>query len=287
MAYGYDFPPYVPVAERRRRAARKLVQLRRKGQVPAPVVLAPRALIARTFWGQAWCDHLESYADYASRLPRGRSYVRNGSVIDLQIAKGEVRALVSGSDIYEVRIAIAPLAASRWKAVRKECAGQIGTIVELLSGRLSQAVMEKLCHRERGLFPSGRDMVMRCSCPDGARLCTHLAAVLYGVGARFDDAPELLFTLRGVDGAELIAAAGDARGVVPRTDPTHGTLATDDLAEIFGIDLAPADAPDAAKLKPGRPAPGKAKRKGAAPPRGAERRRDQGRERRRRDVARE
>ena len=253
MAYGSyysEFPAYVSVAERRKRAARKLAQLRKKGYAPAPIVLEPRGVIAKTFWGKSWCDHLESYADYASRLPRGRSYVRNGSVIDLQIATGEVRALVSGSEIYEATIAVTPLAAARWKAVRKDCAGQIGTVVELLSGKLSRAVMENLCHRERGLFPGGREIEMRCSCPDGAWLCKHLAAVLYGVGARLDASPELLFTLRGVDGAELVAAAGDAGALVAAPMPGEVGIASGDLADIFGIELEPAAAPS--RPKPGR-----------------------------------
>jgi uncharacterized Zn finger protein len=251
-SYYGGFPAYVSVAERRKRAARKLAQLRRKGHTPAPIVLEPRGAIAKTFWGRSWCEHLESYADYASRLPRGRSYVRNGSVIDLQIAKGEVRALVSGSEIYEATVAVKPLAASRWKAVRKECAGQIGTVVELLSGKLSHAVMEKLCERERGLFPGAREIAMRCSCPDGAWLCKHLAAVFYGVGARLDESPELLFTLRGVDGAELVAAAGESGALVPAPATGEAGIASGDLAEIFGIDLEPAAAPGSSPSGRGR-----------------------------------
>lgn len=273
MAYGYyygGFPDYVSVAERRKRAARKLAQLRKKGLTPAPIVLEPRRPIAKTFWGKAWCDHLESYADFASRLPRGRSYVRNGSVIDLQIAKGEVRALVSGSEIYEATVAVEMLPATRWKAVRRECAGQIGTVVELLSGKLSRAVMEQLCHRERGLFPGAREIEMRCSCPDGAWLCKHLAAVLYGVGARLDGSPELLFTLRGVDGAELVAAAGDGAAILGAAATDEGGLAREDLAEIFGIDIEPPAAAAPARRRRGRRAPEKsssARRPGARPPR--------------------
>ncbi len=251
MAYGYyygGFAPYVRVAERRKRAAHKLARLRKKGHDPAPVEIEGR-LIATTFWGKAWCDHLESYADFASRLPRGRTYVRNGSVIDLTVSTGEVRALVSGSEIYEASVRIAPLAATRWKRVRKECAGQIGSVVELLSGKLSGAVMSVLCHREKGLFPGAREISMTCSCPDGAWLCKHLAAVLYGVGARLDHAPELLFTLRGVDGAELVAAAGkvDALAAAP---PADGALGGEQLAEIFGIEL---DGGPAATRKSPRP----------------------------------
>ncbi len=252
MAYGYyyGFAPYVSVAERRKRAARKLAQLRKKGHDAKPAEIDGRA-IAKTFWGKAWCDHLESHADLASRLPRGRTYVRNGSVIDLQISEGEVRALVSGSEIYEVKVRIQPLAAARWKAVRRECAGQIGTVVELLAGKFSSAVMEVLCHRQKGLFPGTREIAMSCSCPDGAWLCKHLAAVLYGVGARLDHAPELLFTLRGVDGADLVAAAGKA-GALASEAPVDRAIGKEHLAEIFGIEME-ATAPAAIAPAPRRP----------------------------------
>ncbi|MFL5261844.1 MAG: SWIM zinc finger family protein, partial [Anaeromyxobacteraceae bacterium] len=186
MPYGrYDddggaFPRYVSAEERRKLAARALARLRKEGMDPQPVCVTTREL-ATTFWGRAWCDNLEAYADYASRLPRGRSYLRNGSVLDLRIATGEVKALVSGSEVYEVAIAIATLPAARWAAVRKRCAGRIATVVELLSGKLSGAVMEVLCDRDRGLFPAPADIELDCSCPDGARLCKHVAAVLYGV----------------------------------------------------------------------------------------------------------
>ncbi|HET8539758.1 MAG TPA: SWIM zinc finger family protein [Anaeromyxobacter sp.] len=252
MAYGYyyGFPEYVPVAERRKRAARKLAQLRKKGHDPKPVQIDGRAIV-KTFWGKAWCDHLESHADLANRLPRGRTYVRNGSVIDLQIAEGQVRALVSGTEIYEAKVRIEPLVAARWKAVRRECAGQIGTVVELLAGKLSSAVMEVLCHRQNGLFPGTRELEMTCSCPDGAWLCKHLAAVLYGVGARFDQAPELLFTLRGVDGAKLVAAAGKA-GTLASGAPADVAIGEEHLAEIFGIEMEGAAAAAVARA-PKRP----------------------------------
>lgn len=271
MAYGYydgGFPEYVPVAERRRRAAQKLAQLRKKGHQPKPVQIEGRG-IASTFWGKAWCDHLESHADLANRLPRGRTYVRNGSVIDLQLAEGEVRALVSGSEIYEVKVGIEPLAAVRWKAVRRECGGQIGTVVELLAGKLSSAVMEVLCHRQKGLFPATRELAMSCSCPDGAWLCKHLAAVLYGIGARLDHAPELLFTLRGVDGAELVAAAGKA-GSLARAAPGKGAIGGEQLAEIFGIELegAPPPAPRKRSTPGGERNVPRAARKKAGPGKG-------------------
>ena len=265
MGYGYyGFAPYVSVAERRQRAARKLAQLRKKGHEPRPVEISGRH-IATTFWGKAWCSHLESYADYASRLPRGRTYARNGSVIDLQVTKGELRALVSGSEIYEVLVRIAPLAPARWKVTRNECAGQIGSVVELLTGKLSTEVMAVLCHREKGLFPGTREIRMSCSCPDGVRLCKHLAAVFYGVGARLDQAPDLLFTLRGVDGAELLADAGRAKGLAA-PNRADAAIADEHLGDIFGIEMEgkaprPARKPRKVIRKAGRKAGKKAPKK--------------------------
>jgi uncharacterized Zn finger protein len=185
---------------------------------------------------------VEGHAALLSRLDRGRSYVKNGLVIDLEVTKGRVQALVSGTDLYEVVMEIAPLPGSRWKAVRHACGGQIGTLVELLAGRFSSAVMEVLSHREQGLFPAKGEMALRCSCPDGEWVCKHVAAVVYGVGARLDRAPELLFTLRGVDGADLIAEAGKVGQAAPARPGASG-LATSQLEDIFGIELEERAAP--------------------------------------------
>lgn len=236
---GDAYPEYVSAAERRRRAERKVEELRREGRAPSPVLVEGREL-ATTFWGKAWCDHLESLADLATRLPRGRSYVRNGSVIDLEISRGEVRALVSGTDVYRSVVRIRPLDAARWRDVRRACAGRIATVVELLAGELSSSVMAVLCDRERGIFPGARELELECSCPDQARLCKHLAAVLYGVGARLDRAPELLFTLRGVDLAELVADAAGA-GALAGAAPAEAALPRERLGELFGIELEVAD----------------------------------------------
>ena len=182
-------------------------KLKKKGRTISPVVIEGRT-IARNFWGKAWCENLERYSDYANRLPRGRTYVRNGSVVDLQIERGQVRAMVSGSDIYSVKIEIGTVSQARWKAICKDCLGSVGSLVELLQGKLSKNVMERVCREGDGLFPSPREIKMTCSCPDWAGMCKHVAAVLYGAGARLDVAPDLLFTLRGVDRSELIAGAG-------------------------------------------------------------------------------
>ena len=196
--YDYGWRPYVTVAMRRRGAAATIAKLERSGRVISPVVVEGRA-IAGTFWGAAWCKNLEAYSDYANRLPRGRTYARNGSVIDLQIERGRVQALVSGSTLYDVEIDIRPLARKRWTAITSRCAGQIGSLVELLQGTISRGVMEIVTRKGEGLFPAPRDISLRCSCPDWATMCKHVAAVLYGVGARLDTRPELLFELRGVD----------------------------------------------------------------------------------------
>ncbi len=238
MYHEWGWRPYVPVAERRRQAARKIAKLGNKGQAVSPVVIQGRA-IAKTFWGKAWCDNLERYSDFANRLPRGRTYVRNGSVIDLQIAAGEIRALVSGSDIYTVAVQIAPVSKARWRSVCKDCAGAIDSLVELLQGRFSKGVMERISRQKTGLFPSPSEIKLSCSCPDWADMCKHVAAVLYGIGARLDEHPELLFRLNQVDENELIAKAGKPLPLANRGLPTTKLLDDGgDLAELFGLDMA-------------------------------------------------
>jgi uncharacterized Zn finger protein len=239
----YGFRPYVPVAQRRAKAARELAKLSKKsGASVSPVVLEKRT-IARTFWGKAWCDNLEAYSDYANRLPRGRTYVRNGSVVDLQITPGKVAARVTGSDLYKIEIKIKPLAAGLWKSIQKECAGKIDSLMEVLQGRLSSAVMEIVTRPERGLFPTPREIELDCSCPDWADLCKHVAASLYGVGARLDQKPELLFLLRGVDAADLISRASAAEAVRQSTRADGApAMSESEMADVFGIELAPPSA---------------------------------------------
>ena len=233
--YGYGFRPYVPVAKRRANAASEMAKLAKKGHDISPVKIEGRA-IATTFWGKAWCENLESYSDFENRLPRGRTYVRNGSVVDLQIKPGKVTARVSGSDLYEIDIKIKPLAKPHWQAISSQCAGKIASVLELLQGRLSQGVMEIITHRQSGLFPKPSEISLDCSCPDWADMCKHVAAALYGVGARLDEQPELLFVLRQVDHLELIeqAAAGQFAPVV---SADKKTIADGDLADVFGVEI--------------------------------------------------
>jgi uncharacterized Zn finger protein len=250
----FQWPAYVSVAERRRRAERKLAQLRKKGEPVAPVKIEGRA-IATSFWGKSWCRNLERYSDYATRLPRGRCYLRNGSVLDLRIAPGKVAAMVAGSDLYKVKVTIDPIALSRWKSICRDCAGGIDSLIELLQGRLAKGVMERVCREGDGLFPAPGEIKLSCSCPDSADMCKHVAAVLYGVGARLDEAPRLLFMLRGVDESELLADAGPT---LPLKKPGRSgakVLGGTDAAALFGLEMADsADPRDSARAaaKPAR-----------------------------------
>lgn len=249
----YNWRPYVPVAERRARALRKMATLRKKGACIQPVEVEGRT-IAQTFWGQAWCDHLESFSDYENRLPRGRTYVRNGSVCHLEITRGEVHAIVSGSELYTVEIAIQTLPAGKWDALKQRCAGQIGSLLELLQGRLSKNVMAVVTDRHQGLFPLPGEIRLKCSCPDLAIMCKHVAAVLYGVGARLDEAPELLFRLRGVDHAELIGTEVGLAAIATGANAGRRRIAEDALADVFGIEVSAGEASGAGKAAPRRAA---------------------------------
>ena len=243
---GWEWKPYVPVAQQRTKARKALEGLRKKGMVLCPVAIEGRT-IARSFWGKGWCTHLESFSDYANRLPRGRTYVRNGSVCHLEIRQGEILALVSGSKLYSVHLKVAPLPAARWAGIKKRCAGRIGSMLELLQGRLSTEVMGVVTDRTDGLFPLPGELQLDCSCPDWASMCKHVAATLYGVGHRLDTDPGLLFTLRGVDAEELISASLALADSRPGAQAD--TLEDAQLADIFGIDLDLADVPSPA-LRP-------------------------------------
>lgn len=233
--YESYWPPYVPVAERRRRAAKEVAKMKKSGRSVCPVEIDGQK-IAKTFWGEAWCKNLESYSDFSNRLPRGRTYVRNGAVLDLRIETGRIHALVNGTDLYTVDIEIKPLSKKKWAEIKKQCAGQIDSLVELLMGSISKSVMEIVTRKKEGLFPSPREITLSCSCPDWATMCKHVAATLYGVGARLDRQPELLFTLRGVDPTELVEAAVDQPTGSGKARKSR-VLETDALSSVFGVDI--------------------------------------------------
>ena len=235
MSY-YEWHAYVPVAEKRRQAERKLAKLKKQGRSVAPVRIEGRT-ITKSFWGKSWCVNLERYSDFENRLPRGRTYARNGSVIDLQIAKGEISAMVAGSELYEIKIAIAPVTRARWKSICRDCAGTVDSLVELLQGRLAKGVMDRVCREGDGLFPSPTEIKLSCSCPDWADMCKHVAAALYGVGARLDEKPQLLFVLRDVDENEMLASAGQDSPLTRAAPGAAKVLDESDVAALFGLEM--------------------------------------------------
>lgn len=257
--YDYGYPEYVTAGQRKLQAQKKIKALTAKGEELSPVVIEGRK-IAKTFWGKAWCDNIESYHDYENRLPRGRSYVRNGAVIDLKIAKGKITALVMGSELYEIDITIHELPLEKWEKIKRECAGKIASLIDLINGKLSSEIIELLCRKNDGMFPSPKEIKLNCNCPDWADLCKHLAAVLYGIGARLDEKPELFFLLRGVDQNELFSA-DIADALVGSAAPA--AISDDDLNGIFGIELDSLDGDIKVPAVPKKRKPGKPKKAAA------------------------
>ena len=259
MGWSRGWEPYVPVAKRRAQATKEMAKLNKnsQGKPPSPVHIATRKM-AVTFWGEAWCNNLENYSDYSNRLPRGRTYARNGSILDLQIEKGCVTAMVSGSSLYRIKIDITTIPANRWSAIKSECSQSIHSIMDLLRGKLSDSVMKCLTAPKVGMFPQPNEIRLKCSCPDSASLCKHLAAVMFGIGNRLDTSPELLFLLRGVEKTELVSEVvsssqlNDSLTGPKTSNNKNSAIADEDLGSLFGIDLvsplAPAESSGKTKL---------------------------------------
>jgi len=236
----WGFPRYVSKAEKQAKAARKLEQLKKKRDV-RPVILQGHA-IARTWWGKSWNQNLERYADYSNRIGRGRSYVRHGAVLDLQISNGEIRALVQGSRSkpYEICIKIGKLSKNTWHQISSSCSGMLDSVSELLAGDFPKELGELFLQRDAGLFPAPKEIAFECSCPDWASMCKHVAATLYGVGARLDEDATLFFTLRGVDTADLVSrtVSGKAESLLEKASKRSSRIIDDaDLSALFGIEL--------------------------------------------------
>lgn len=248
-----EYPPYVPVAERKKRAQRKLKSLRKKQADIQPIVIEGKGL-AKTWWGRSWNANLESYADYSNRIGRGRSYVKNGFVLDLKISKGMIHALVMGSrsQPYSIQIKIARLPAKKWTTIKNKSKAKIESLQELLDGTFPRDLEELFTARGTGLFPSPREIKLSCSCPDWATMCKHIAAALYGVGAKLDMEPELFFSLRGVDVGDLVSFAVSRRKTelldsVATTKKASRIIKGGDsvLANLFDIEFV-----EASKSKP-------------------------------------
>ncbi|MBW2591771.1 MAG: SWIM zinc finger family protein [Deltaproteobacteria bacterium] len=245
MGY-WGFPRYVTVAEKKAKAAKKLKQLKKKNPDIKPVTIEGRT-IAKTWWGKSWNLNLERYADYSNRIGRGRSYVRHGAVLDLQIHSGRVDALVqgSGSRPYSVTIAIKPIHKKHWQNIKAACTDKLDSLQELLSGKFPKALADTFMAQGIGLFPSPKEIEFSCSCPDWAYMCKHVAAVLYGIGARLDEDPGLFFKLRKARIDDLVTEAvkeSTSKLLKKTRKKPQRVIADTDLADLFGIDMeGPAD----------------------------------------------
>jgi uncharacterized Zn finger protein len=245
---------YEDAREQKEALLRKLESRTKRGEKFEPLsVPQGRAKLANTFWGKAWCSHLESHKDYEYRLPRGRSYLRQGSVYNLSIEPGSVSASVAGSSLYEVSVTIQPLGQSAWKSIKEDCAGQVASLLDLLAGKLGDGVLRAVADAERGLFPKPKEIRLSCTCPDHADMCKHVAAVLYGVGVKLDADPNLFFVLRSVDPSELLSNA--AQETLDQAHSTDAGLLGEDLGALFGIEL---DSPSPAGPKKSTRKPAKA-----------------------------
>ena len=241
MSYGYGYFgfDYVPVAQKRADAQNRIDKLRKKNKNIQPIAPFTDRKIAHSFWGQSWCNNMERYADYENRLPRGKSYLRHGCVCDLQISEGLVTAMVSGSIMYNVRITIDKLSEKRAELLQNLLQGKISSQLELLQGKIPKDVRELVGNPDNGIIPFPKEIHMRCSCPDSASLCKHLAAVLYGIGRRLDTDPGVLFTLRGLDPLLLCAHGNEIDLSVE--DSEESLSGGEDLSALFGIDLGGMD----------------------------------------------
>jgi len=272
MGY-YGYPKYVSAAEKKAKAAKSAEKLRKKNPNIAPIVIEGRT-IAKTWWGKAWNKNLESYADYDNRIDRGRSYVRNGAVLDLQIDESVVTAKVQGSKAkpYDVKITISPVKKEVWKKIVSECSGRIDSMEELLAGRFPKALEESFLSHNNGLFPAPGEIRFSCSCPDGAYMCKHIAAALYGIGARLDERPELFFTLRAADISSLVSQALEKKSEellrsAEGAGKKSGRVLDGDLSALFGVDML--DEPE--ETKPASaPVPAPAPKRRGRPPKEAE-----------------
>jgi len=241
MSYWNYYPPYETVASKRAKADKKLKSLQKKNPNIRPVIIEGRT-IAKSWWGKSWNTNLESYADYTNRIGRGRSYLRNNAVLDLQIKPGLIESLVQGTrpTPYKITIKIKKLKNAVWNSAKKACQGEFDSLQELLNGKFPKSLANIFTDKKSGLFPSPREISFDCNCPDWADMCKHIAATLYGIGARLDVEPDLFFILRDVKIKDLITGAvkDKASGLLRKAKQKSSKVIDDsNLSALFGIDL--------------------------------------------------
>ncbi|MBP6218718.1 MAG: hypothetical protein KA436_09040 [Oligoflexales bacterium] len=234
MFYDDDYPRYISAAERREGAKKALTKLLKKERNLSPIVAYSKN-IAQSFWGKAWCKHIAEYALYEHRLPRGRSYLRSGCVLDLKVFEGRMEAKVFGSSLYDVTVHISPMDAELWTKFKDSLDGEISSILDLLNGKLSKEVLHLIVDQQGGLFPHEDDLSFSCTCLDDAELCKHVAATLYGLSVRFDEDPKLFFLLRSIDPSDLITVAKSHLNSINEGP----SLSSEEISSLFDIDLTP------------------------------------------------
>ncbi|WP_129596215.1 SWIM zinc finger family protein [Anaerophilus nitritogenes] len=235
----YGFGEYITVAKKKENAQKSIEKLRKKNPNISPVIINGNA-IAKKWWGKAWNTNLESYADLKNRIGRGRSYVRHGAVLDLQIKTGQVEALVQGSSSkpYSVLIQIDELDQGKWTRVIEICNHRIDTMETLIAGEFPKEFDELFKESKNGLFPSLKEIHFQCSCPDSAVVCKHIAAVLYGIGARLDNDPILFFKLRNIDFESLLKKSIEEKmkSMLQNADKnSKRVIDEDEVFDLFGI----------------------------------------------------
>lgn len=169
--------------------------------------------IGETWWSKRWISVLESF-NMGTRLTRGRSYARQGQVISIDVELGQVKAKVQGSmpKPYNVKIGLQPLSSQDWEKVIEAMASQALFAAKLLAGEMPQNIEEAFGAVHLSLFPTSlKDLDTKCSCPDYANPCKHIAAVYYLLAERFDEDPFLIFKLRGRTKEQIIAALREKR----------------------------------------------------------------------------
>ena len=239
--YSSGYKKHVTVGELKLKRDKSLLKLTKKKNSPEiqPVIIEG-SKIAKSWWGKSWNDNLERYSDYENRIGRGKSYLKNGMVLDLKIKECEVEALVQGTRVkpYEVKVHIEPLKKKTWQSIVKDCQGKIESLEELIEGKFPKELSQLLTAKGTGLFPSPDEIGFTCSCPDWASMCKHVAAVLYGIGSRIDNSPELLFILRDAKIDELISEAVEEKSkelLKKSRKKTSRAIADEDISDIFNI----------------------------------------------------
>lgn len=233
----YNFPVYKSIGALKAECQSFLKKYEKKHPDVQPIIIEGKK-IATTWWVEAWNKNLERYSDYDNRLSRGRAYVRSGCVIDLKICEKEVIALVKGSSLYRVKVRIDPLSPSKTKTLSQKCTDKIENINALIAGNFPKEMSELFLNTKNGLFPSPREIHFACDCPDDAYMCKHVAAVLYGIGRRFDDNPLLFFKLRKININELIrnSISEKISGLISKfKQPSTRIIENSEICKLFGL----------------------------------------------------